>query len=174
MKEWLSASSCVCIHSVAKLCLTLCNPMGYSPPGSSVHGISQPRILEWVTIPFSRGSSRSRDRTHISCTGRQVLHHLSHLGSSYEAASLCQVPSGLQEYKGEHSRVLTLSDPRVYCGDEHIYIYIYKRVNNIMFCNTDTQSLVAWHNINLVLIGKWSSGQSLRVSGFLYCEFAFS
>ena len=38
-------------------CLTLCDPMNYGPPGSSVHGISQARILEWVAIPFSRGSS---------------------------------------------------------------------------------------------------------------------
>ena len=41
----------------AQLCLTLCNPMDYSLPGSSVYGISQARILEWVAIPFSRGSS---------------------------------------------------------------------------------------------------------------------
>ena len=40
---------------------TLCNPMDYSPPGSSIHGISQTRILEWVAIPFSRGSSQPRD-----------------------------------------------------------------------------------------------------------------
>ena len=39
------------------LCLTLCDPMDCSPPGSSVHGILQARILEWVAIPFSRGSS---------------------------------------------------------------------------------------------------------------------
>ena len=42
---------------VTKLCLTLCDPMDCSPPGSSVHGILQARILEWVAIPFSRGSS---------------------------------------------------------------------------------------------------------------------
>ena len=42
---------------VAQLCLTLCNPMDCSPPGLSVHGILQARILEWVAIPFSRGSS---------------------------------------------------------------------------------------------------------------------
>ena len=42
---------------VAQLCLTLCNPMDCSPPGSSVHGILQVRIVEWVAIPFSRGSS---------------------------------------------------------------------------------------------------------------------
>ena len=52
--------------SVTQSCLTLCNPMDYSPPGSSVHGISQTRILEWVPIPFSRGSSQPRDRTRAS------------------------------------------------------------------------------------------------------------
>ena len=52
---------------VAKSCLTLCSPMDCSPPGSSVPGILQARILEWVAIFFSRGSSQPRDRTHISC-----------------------------------------------------------------------------------------------------------
>ena len=42
---------------VAQSCLTLCNPMDCSPPGSSVHGILQTRILVWVAIPFSRGLS---------------------------------------------------------------------------------------------------------------------
>ena len=51
---------------VAKSSLTLCNPMDYSPLGSSVHGISQARMLEWVAISFSRGSSQPRDWTHIS------------------------------------------------------------------------------------------------------------
>ena len=46
---------------VAQLHPTLCDPMNCSPPGSSVHGILQARILEWVTIPFSRGSSQIRD-----------------------------------------------------------------------------------------------------------------
>ena len=48
--------------------LTLCNPMDYSPPGSSVHGILQERVLEWVAIAFSRGSSRPMDQTQVSCT----------------------------------------------------------------------------------------------------------
>ena len=52
--------------SVAQLCQTLCNPMDYSLPGSSVYGILQARILEWVAIPFSRGSSQPRDRTWVS------------------------------------------------------------------------------------------------------------
>ena len=52
---------------VAKLCLTLCDPMDGSLPGSSVHGILQARILKWVAMPFSRGSSRPRDWTWVSC-----------------------------------------------------------------------------------------------------------
>ena len=54
----------VCL--VAQLCPTLCDPMDCSPPGSSVHGISQARILEWVAISFSRGSSQPRNRTSVS------------------------------------------------------------------------------------------------------------
>ena len=48
--------------------------MDCSPPGSSVHDILYARILEWVAISFSRGSSRPRDRTHVSCIGRWVLY----------------------------------------------------------------------------------------------------
>ena len=48
-------------------CQTLCASMDCSPPGSSVHGISQARILEWAAISFSRGSFRPRDQTHVSC-----------------------------------------------------------------------------------------------------------
>ena len=46
---------------VAQSCLTLCDPMNCSPPGFSVHGILQAKILEWVAISFSRGSSQLRD-----------------------------------------------------------------------------------------------------------------
>ena len=51
---------------VAQSCPTLCNPMDCSPPGSSVHGIFQARILEWVAIRFSRESSQPRDRSPVS------------------------------------------------------------------------------------------------------------
>ena len=56
---------CCCL--VAKLCLTLCDPMDWRLPGSSVHGISQARILQWVAISFSRGSSQPGDLTQLSC-----------------------------------------------------------------------------------------------------------
>ena len=52
-----------------------CNPMDCHPPGSSVHGISQTRILEWVAISFLQGSFWPRDWTHISSIGRWVLYH---------------------------------------------------------------------------------------------------
>ena len=65
MLNWLYVLS-VRVLSCAQSCLTLCGPMGYSLPGSSVQGIFQARIMEWVVIPFSRGSSQPRDWTHVS------------------------------------------------------------------------------------------------------------
>ena len=64
-----------CLHSIScwklkllvpQSCLTLCNPMDCKPPSPSVHGILQPRVLEWVAIAFSRGSSPPRERTQAS------------------------------------------------------------------------------------------------------------
>ena len=60
---------------------SVCKPMDCSPPGSSVHGISQARMLEWVVISFSRGSSHLRDWIHISCISRLILY----LGTTREA-----------------------------------------------------------------------------------------
>ena len=57
MKKW---------SEVAQSCQTLCDPMDYSLPGSSVHGIFQAIVLEWIAIPFSRGSCQPRDRTRVS------------------------------------------------------------------------------------------------------------
>ena len=77
---------CLCRHvcSVTQSCPTLCDPLDCSLPGSAVHGILQARMLEWVAIPFSRGSSQPRDQTRVSCVsciGRQILYPLSYLGS---------------------------------------------------------------------------------------------
>ena len=64
---------------------TLCDPMDYHPPGSTVHGIFQARILEWVVIPSSRGSSPPRDQAWVSCIAGRFFffffNHLSHQGS---------------------------------------------------------------------------------------------
>ena len=64
---------CCCL--VTKLCPTLLPTMNCRPQDSSVHRVSQARILEWVAISFSKGSSLPGDQTHISCTGRWVLYH---------------------------------------------------------------------------------------------------
>ena len=57
----------------AQSCPTLCDPMDYSLPGSSIHGIFQARMLEWVAMPSSRGTSQPRDQTHISCIAGRFL-----------------------------------------------------------------------------------------------------
>ena len=67
----------LCISAkLLQSCPTLCNPIICIPLVSSAHGVLQARILEWVAMPSSRGSSRPTDQTHVSyvsCIGRQVL-----------------------------------------------------------------------------------------------------
>ena len=58
---------------IAQLCPTLCDLMDCGPPGSSVHGILQARILEWIAIPYSKGSSRPRNQTWVSLTAGRFL-----------------------------------------------------------------------------------------------------
>ena len=68
----------VCPNVHAQSCPTLCDPRDYSLPGSSVHGIFQAMILEWVAICYSRGSSWPRDwapDSCLSCIGRPILYH---------------------------------------------------------------------------------------------------
>ena len=85
--SWLFLTVLWCMYICTKLlqsCPTLCHPLDCSLPGSSVHGISQARVLEWVAISSSRGSSWPRDQTHVSyfsCFGWWVLYHWRHLGS---------------------------------------------------------------------------------------------
>ena len=63
---------CSCCYLVTPSCLTLCDPMDCRPPGSSVRGILQARILEWVPMPSSRGYSQPRDQTQVSYVSRIV------------------------------------------------------------------------------------------------------
>ena len=73
---------------------TLCDPMDHSLPGSSVHGILQAWILDWVAIFFSKVSSWPRNQTSISfisCISRRVLYHYCHLGSLNGVLQFCEV-----------------------------------------------------------------------------------
>ena len=74
-------------------CVRLCDPIDCSPPASSVHGILQARILEWVAIPFSRGSSWSRDQTWVSCIAGRILT----MWAAREALTLLQFKNGYCE-----------------------------------------------------------------------------
>ena len=65
--------NCCCL--VTNSCLTFLRPYRLYLPESSAHGIYLARMLEWVTISFSKGSSQHRDWTHISCIGRQIVYH---------------------------------------------------------------------------------------------------
>ena len=69
-KALLQMYMCMCVCARTQSCLTPCDPMDCSPPGSSTHGIFQTRILEWAAISSSRGSSWPKDPTHVS----QVSH----------------------------------------------------------------------------------------------------
>ena len=81
----------ILVHPVMRvlLCILSCfshvqffETLWSGPPGSSVHGILRARILEWFAMPSSRGSSQTRDQTHVSCTScRWIFYRLSHLGS---------------------------------------------------------------------------------------------
>ena len=83
LRDQVPSFMSMCAQSLQS-CPTLCNPMDYILPDSSVHGILQARILDWVAVPSSRGSSQLRDQIHVSC----LLHWwidslpLSNLGSS--------------------------------------------------------------------------------------------
>ena len=82
---------CVCVYAWVPSCSTLSDPMNYSPPGPSVHGILQSRILECVAISSSRGFSQPRDWTPFSCVsriGKQILNH----HATWEALDFTYLP----------------------------------------------------------------------------------
>ena len=81
---------------VTQSCPTLCDPMDCSPPGSSVHGILQARILEWFSISFSRGFSWSRDWTQVSCIAGRFFTIWAIWEAPFSSLSGCRVThSGL-------------------------------------------------------------------------------
>ena len=90
----VSFEECMCAKSLQS-CLTLCSPMDCSLPGSSVQGILQARILEWVAMPSSRGSSRPGARTRVSCVsciGTWVLYPYGLLDNTFDHFS-CLFPA---------------------------------------------------------------------------------
>ena len=116
---WVASEICCCLVClVAKLSQTLCDPVDCSLPGSSVHGISQARILEWVAISFSSWSSKCRDQTSVSCIGRPILYHWTtretsqwHVTRTKDSKKLCVPPFRLhpQDLESKVKIQLTLA-----------------------------------------------------------------
>ena len=91
---------------VTQSCLALWDPIDCSPPGSSVQGVIHARTLEWVAISFSKGSSQSRDWTHVSCIGRRILYH-SATWEAYTTTKRCYLsccPSTVKMLKASHQQ----------------------------------------------------------------------
>ena len=117
---------------VAEWCPTLCDPVDCSPPGSSVPGISQARILQWVAISFSSRYSWPREQTCISCTGRWILSHWA-TKEAHDKWIVClkkrlQCPLDIGDWDGEveiYQNDLYMLLLAFYCLLLFIYVFIY-------------------------------------------------
>ena len=113
-------------------------PWTLACPGSSVHRILQARILEWVAMPSSRGSSRPRDRicvSYVSCIGRQVLYHWCHLGSQINT----QIKINIKRKKNRLSQLLQIFVDSFAAQPHHGLLW---------FANTgDILMLLGWVNV---------------------------
>ena len=108
-----------CCCWVTKSCLTLCDLMDCSPPGSSVHGILQARILEWVTISFSTGSSQPRDWTHVPCFAGRFFTTEPPLDIQWWMKQLWSFPQGahtVTESSQVHRHLIGIYDDKVSSG----------------------------------------------------------
>ena len=104
----------ICKHSKSlQLCPTLCHPMDCSPPGSSVHGILQARLLEWVALLFSRGASRPRDWTWVSCIAGEFFTTtaISMFGKVENLIWLQRTPDKLELHGPENSTLQKKKSP---------------------------------------------------------------
>ena len=129
-------TACIaCIH--AKLSLTLCNPMDCCPPGSSVQGILQARILEWVAMPSSKWSSWPRDQTHFSYLLHLQAGSLSACANPPKSKAICYfwnvnwAGGGVREKKmGERDKTEEVpwqkSDDKVPCEPYQEFKFILK------------------------------------------------
>ena len=112
---------CCCLSHIG-----LCIPMDYSPPGASVDGVSQARILEWVAVAFSRGSSQPRDRTCVSCISRWIFLPLSHLKIYF-------LPSCKNHSKRIYSKILKMKKIKILTMDFFFFLSSLSLVHIVLF-----------------------------------------
>ena len=155
----------MCAYSVIKSCLTLCDPMDCSPPGSSVHGILQARILEWVAMPSCRGSSWPRNRTHISHTGRRILYHC----ATWEAPILSHVLSMCSENRAYIFSSILVAHSIALLG----WSYVLAKPHCISACISAFQTVPA---VGWGLVGKgtvWERSSSITGVNLLFSHAQF-
>ena len=129
----------------------LCDPMDCSPPGTSVHGISQGRILEWVAISSSRGSSQPRDWTHISCLGQQILYHCATWETLYQTHGIAKIDC-VSHWKNLSSIKPGMRDISKYnildIGGLFTKLLFYKTLCCAALCLVVQSCLILWDSIN--------------------------
>ena len=153
-------------------CPTLCDPMDCSPPGSSVQGSSEARMLEWVAISFSRGSSPLRDWTQVSWTAGQILYHLSHKGSPMKWFSSVQfsrsvVLDSLRPHGLQHARLPCPSPtPRIYSNSCPLSQWCHPTISSSTVPFSRLQSFPASGSFQMsqVFTIRWSEYQSFSFS----------
>ena len=127
--------SCYCFSLVTKSCMTLCNPRDCSPPGSSVHGVSQARILEWVSIFFYSRSSWPRNWTHVSgLAGRFLTTEPPGKPSHCTRAQPTSIWSILTLLYLQRPYFQTRSYSKVSGAWVRTSIYFFSRIQPILFC----------------------------------------
>ena len=159
-KNYISPWFKSCYVKSFQLCLTLCNPMDCSPPGSSVHGIFQARILEGVARPSSRGSSPPTDWAWVSCVsciagGFFTTELLEKAPDSSQGCSKCCVTGGA------HILVFV-------CGATSVFhrkyaVFCFKEQENFYYGSWSINSILQGNIFNYdIVICKWQE-TSLRV-----------
>ena len=135
---------------VAQVCLTLCNPMAHSLPGSAVHGIFQARVLEWGAIAFSRRTSWPRDWTQVSCT----------VGRCFTSEPPGKSNTVFQQHR---RRLSTWMSPDCLCWNQIDYILCCQRWRSSysqqkqaweLTCGSDHELLIAKFRLKLKKVGK--------------------
>ena len=145
----------VSVCSVAELCLILCNPEHCSPPGSSVHGIFQATILEWIAISYSRGSSQPRDQTHVSCIsriGRQILYRHTSWEAPFNNCNLHKI----REWTRPRQPLLgSLKYERIFSLTSWVHQVGLQGKKYSLFCNPTTVSFILYGYIFLKYLLIW-------------------
>ena len=147
-----------------------CDPMDFSLPGSSVHRIFQARVLEWVVISYSKGSSWPRNWTHISCIGRWILYHWATWEAQLRPSAAqfsCHsaVSDSLWPRESQHTRPPCLSPtPGVHSVSRPSSRWCHPAISSsVVPFSSCAQSLPASESFPVSQLFAWG-GQSIRVS----------